>query len=167
MTTPTTIREIVLVHRPYGTRDGGDPAIDYDAPGVSSALSEYQRTRADAARDALPLRPGMTPARFALRRISQSELRWALEAGSPLHQAQRALLVGCHSYIDAQGHEHKTRPAAESTALVAGEDWLDAIGDEFGGAAVAEIGHAVIQWAQAARGALAPFASVPGLVLVR
>lgn len=163
----TTIREIVLVHRPYGTREGGDPAIDYDAPGVSSALSEYQRTRSDAARDALPLRPGMTPARFALRRISQSELRWVLEAGSSMHQAQRALLVGCHAYTDSQGREHRAKVVSEASATVADADWMDAVGDEFGGAAVAEIGHAVIQWAQAPRSALAPFASVPGLVLVR
>lgn len=160
-------RQIILVHRALSHRDGGDPAIDLDAPGCALALTDYQRTRSDEHRAAIPLRKGMRPAEFVIRRITQSELRFVREGRTPVEQAQRAFLAGCHAYIDADGREHKARVQSEGSASWADDAWLDEIGDVFGGAAVDEIGHAVIQWTSAPRSALAPFGSVPGLVLAR
>jgi len=160
-------RTIVLVHRPHRGGDSCDPAIDLDAPGISALLTEYQRTRSQAALDALPLRPGKEPARFKIRRVSQGELRYILSDDSFVGQAHRAVACGCHEFTDASGREHKARVVSESGSAFADPAWLDEIGDEYGGAALMEIGHAVIQWAQAPRSALAPFASAPGLVLSR
>jgi hypothetical protein len=163
----STTREIILVHRSPGVRDGGDPAINLDAPGIASALSDYQRTRSAEALAAIPLKPGMQPARFIIRRITQGELRFVRDGRSPVEQAQRAFLAGCHAYTDAAGREHRAKVTTEGAVSYAGDEWLDAVGDEYGGDAISEIGHAVIQWASASRAALAPFASVPGLVLAR
>lgn len=160
-------RRIILVHRTLTNRDGGDPAIDYDAPGIAMLLSQYQRSRSDADRDALPLKPGKRPAEFTIKRVTQGELRFIRDGRSPAEQAQRAFLSGCHAYTDADGREHKAKVQAEGSASWADEEWLEAVGSEFGGVAIDEIGHAVIQWAQAPRSALAPFGLVPGLVLAR
>ncbi len=161
------IKHIVLVHTTLANRDGCDPAINLDAPGVAALLSAYQRTRSDADRDAIPLRVGMRPAIFEIRRISVSELRFVREAPTTALQLHRAFLAGCHAYTDAAGREHRAKVQSEGKASWASDEWLDEVGDAFGGQAIDEIGSAVIQWAQAPRGALAPFASVPGLVLVR
>ena len=163
----STTREIILVHRPYAVREGGDPAIDLEAADCARALSDYQRTRSPEALAAIPLKKGMEPARFVIRRITQGELRFVRDGRSPVEQAQRAVLCGCHAYTDASGREHKAKVTTEGATSYAHDEWLEALGDEYGGAAIDEIGHAVIQWASASRAALAPFASVPGLVLVR
>ena len=160
-------KHIVLVHTTLANRDGCDPAINLDEPGVSMLLSAYQRTRSDADRDALPLRPGKRPALFEVRRVSVSELRFIREAPTTALQLHRAFLAGCHAYIDADGRDHRAKVQSEGKAAWASDEWLDEVGDAFGGQAIDEIGSAVIQWAQAPRGALAPFASAPGLVLVR
>lgn len=160
-------KHIVLVHTTLANRDGCDPAINLDAPGVAALLSAYQRTRSDEDRDALPLRPGLRPAMFEIRRISVSELRFVREAPTTALQLHRAFLAGCHAYTDAQGREHRAKVQSEGKASWASDEWLDEVGDAFGGQAVDEIGSAVVQWAQAPRSALAPFASAPGLVLVR
>ena len=167
MTIAPDTRTIVLVHRPHRGGDSCDPAIDLDAPGISAMLTEYQRTRSQAALDALPLRPGKEPARFKIRRVSQGELRYILSDDSFVGQAHRAVSCGCHEFADAAGREHKARVVSESGSAFADSTWLDEIGDEYGGAALMEIGHAVIQWAQAPRSALAPFVSAPGLALPR
>lgn len=160
-------KHVILVHTTLANRDGCDPAINLDAPGVAALLSAYQRTRSDADRDAIPLRVGMRPALFEIRRISVSELRFVREAPTTALQLHRAFLAGCHAYTDAAGREHRAKVQSEGKASWASDEWLDDVGDAFGGQAIDEIGSAVIQWAQAPRGALAPFASVPGLVLVR
>lgn len=160
-------RRIILVHRTLANREGGDPAIDYDAPGITRLLSQYQRSRSDADRDALPVKPGQRPVLFDIRRITQAELRFVRDGRSVAESAQRAFISGCHAYTDAAGREHKAKVQAEGGASWADEEWLEAVGDEFGGAAIDEIGHAVIQWASAPRSAIAPFGSVPGLVLAR
>ena len=160
-------KHIVLVHTTLANRDGCDPAINLDAPGVSMLLSAYQRSRSDADRDALPLRPGMRPALFEVRRVSVSELRFIREAPTTALQLHRAFLAGCHAYTDAQGREHRAKVQSEGKAAWASDEWLDEVGDQYGGQAVDEIGAAVIQWAQAPRGATAPFASAPGLALAR
>ena len=160
-------KHIVLVHSTLTNRDGCDPAIDLDAPGIGTLLSVYQRSRSDADRDAIPMRPGMRPSLFEIRRISVRELRYVREAPTVAMQMHRAFLAGCHAYTDAQGREHRTKPEAEGRAAWAPEDWVDDVGAEYGGAAIDEIGTAVMQWALAPRGALAPFGSVPGLVLAR
>ena len=165
--TVSQTRIISLVHRSPSHRDGGDPALDLDAPGAPALLSAYARTRSDADRAALPVKPGARLAEFTLRRISQSELRFVREGRGPAGQAQRAFLAGCHAYLDAEGREHKARVQSEGSVSWADDEWLDAVGDAFGGQAIDEIGHAVIQWAMAPRSALAPFGSVPGLVLAR
>jgi hypothetical protein len=160
-------RIVSLVHRSPSHRDGGDPALDLEAPGAAALITAYARSRSDADREALPLKPGMRLAEFTIRRVSQNELRFVREGRSPAEQAQRAFLAGCHAYTDADGREHKARVQTEGTATWADDEWLDLVGGEFGGEAVDEIGHAVIQWAMAPRSALAPFGSVPGLVLAR
>lgn len=160
-------RRIILVHRTLTNREGGDPAIDFDASGIAMLLSQYQRSRSDADRDALPLRPGKRPAEFAIKRVTQGELRFIRDGRTPAEQAQRAFLAGCHAYTDADGREHKAKVHVEGALSWADDEWLERVGDEYGGAAIDEIGHAVIQWAQAPRSALAPFGSVPGLVLAR
>lgn len=160
-------KHVILVHTTLANRDGCDPAINLDASGVAALLSAYQRTRSDADRDAIPLRVGMRPALFEIRRISVSELRFVREAPTTALQLHRAFLAGCHAYTDAAGREHRAKVQSEGKASWASDEWLDDVGDAFGGQAIDEIGSAVIQWAQAPRGALAPFASVPGLVLVR
>lgn len=160
-------KHIVLIHTTLANRDGCDPAIDLDAPGIGMLLSAYQRTRSDADRDALSLRPGMRPALFEVRRVSVSELRFIREAPTTALQLHRAFLAGCHAYTDAQGREHRAKVQSEGKAAWASDEWLDEVGDQYGGQAVDEIGAAVIQWAQAPRGATAPFASAPGLALAR
>lgn len=160
-------RTIVLVHTTPQHRDGCDPAINLAAEGVSALLAAYQRTRSDADRAALPLKPGAQCAEFDIARLSQSVLRFAREGRSPAEQAQRAVLAGCHVYRDASGHEHRARTTSDNGMTWASDEWLDKIGDEFGAQAIDEIGHAVIQWTMAPRGALAPFGWAPGLVLAR
>lgn len=160
-------KHIVLIHSTLANRDGCDPAINLDAPGISMLLSAYQRSRSDADRDAIPLRTGMRPALFEIRRVSVSELRFIREAPTTALQLHRAFLAGCHAYTDAAGREHKAKVQSEGKAAWASDEWLDEVGGEYGGQAVDEIGAAVIQWAQAPKGSLAPFASAPGLALVR
>lgn len=161
-------RAIILVHTTLSNRNGGDPAIDLDAPGIGAALSEYQRTRSDDARARIPLRKGMRPAEFIITRLSQHALRFARSGRTPAESAQFAVLAGCHTFVDASGVEHRARVTSDGGAPpIASDEWLAEIGDEYGGAAVDEIGHAIIQWSMAPRRALDPFGSVPGLMLAR
>lgn len=160
-------RRIILVHTTLANRDGCDPAIDLSAPGIEVALARYQRSRSDEDRDAIPIKRGATPALFEIRRVSASELRFVREAPTIAQQLHRAFLAGCHAYTDASGREHRAKVHTEGRASWTSDDWLDEVGGEYGGAAIDEIGQAVIQWASAPRSALAPFGSVPGLVLVR
>ena len=160
-------RRIILVHRSPADRDGGDPAVDFDADGVAVVLSQYQRTRSDEDRARVPLRAGMRPAEFEIQRVSQAAMRFIRGGQTPLEQCQRAVLAGCHAFTDARGAEHKAKVVRGDTFALADDAWLDAIADEFGGAAVLELGAAVIQLSEARKAALAPFGSVPGLVLAR
>lgn len=160
-------RDIILVHRPLQNRDGCDPAIDLDADGVTAALSAYQRSRSDEDRAKVPLKPGGRPALFTIQRLSQGALRYVMNGRNGVEQAQFAVLVGCHRFTDADGREHAARVTTDHALAYADDAWLERIGDEYGAAAVQEIGTAVIQWTQASKRALAPFGSVPGLVLAR
>lgn len=160
-------RRIILVHRSPADRDGGDPAIDFDADGAAVVLAAYQRSRSDEDRDRLPMRSGMTPALFDVARVNQAAMRFIRGGQTPLEQCQRALLAGCHAFTDARGAEHKAKVMRGDTFALADDAWLDTIADDFGGAAVLEIGAAVIQLSEARKAALAPFGSVPGLVLAR
>lgn len=163
----TDTRRIFLVHTTPSNRDGADPAIDLDAPGVSAILTAYERTRSEEDRAKIPLRPGMVPAEFEISRLNQSAMRFVRSGITALEQCQRATLCGCHGYTDAQGAERRPKIKKGDQFSLADEAWIDAIADEFGGAAVLEIGAAVIQWSEARKAALAPFGSVPGLVLAR
>jgi len=160
-------RRIILVHRSPADREGGDPAVDFDAEGIGAILAAYQRTRSDEDRARVPLRAGMTPAQFEIQRVNQAAMRWIRIGQTPLDQCQRALLVGCHAYADEKGAERRARATKQESFVLADDEWLDTIADAFGGAAVLEIGAAVIQWSEARKAALAPFGSVPGLVLAR
>jgi len=160
-------RRIILVHRSPADRDGGDPAVNFDDEGVSVLLAAYQRTRSDEDRAKLPLRSGMTPAEFEITRLNQAAMRWVRGGQTQLDQCQRALLAGCHRFTDAKGAEHPAKVVKGDAFAIADDAWLDTIADEFGGAAVLEIGAAVIQLSEARKAALAPFGSVPGLVLAR
>lgn len=160
-------RTIILVHTTLQNRNGCDPAIDLDAPGVSALLSAYQRTRSDEDRAAIPLREGLRPAEFVVQRLSQRSLVLVREAKSAVEQVQRAVLAGCHEYTDARGVTHKAKVSQVGDAALADDSWLDALADEYGGAAIDEIGHAITQWSMAPKSAIAPFGWAPGLVLAR
>lgn len=160
-------RRIILVHRSPADRDGGDPAVDFDADGVAVVLSQYQRTRSDEDRAKVPLRAGMRPAEFEIQRVSQAAMRFIRSGHTPLEQCQRAVLAGCRELTDARGVEHKAKLVQHELVTLADDAWVDMIADEFGGAAILEIGTAVIQFSEARKAALAPFGSVPGLVLAR
>ena len=65
------------------------------------------------------------------------------------------MLAGCHAFTDARGAEHKAKVVRGDTFALADDAWLDAMADEFGGAAVLELGAAVIQLSEARKAALA------------
>jgi hypothetical protein len=160
-------RRIILVHTTFANRNGCDPAIDLDAPDIGPLLAAYQRSRTDEARAALPLKPGASPAEFVITRLSQAGLRSVKSAHSATERHQRAVLLGCHAFVDARGVERRAKVRNDNGVPWADDAWLDTIADEYGGAAVDEIGAAIEQWTMAPRGALDPFGSVPGLALVR
>lgn len=160
-------RRIILVHRTIQNRNGCDPAIDLDAKGIDAALTAYARSRSDEDRASVPLRPGMKPAEFTIRRINQSAMRFVKRGETPLELAQNAVLAGCHHFVDDAGIEHDAKVTAGESFGHADPSWLDVIADRFGSAAVLEIGDTIIQWSEASPKALAPFGSVRGLVLAR
>lgn len=160
-------RRIILVHRTLTNRNGCDPAVNLSAPGIDALLTAYARSRSDEDRAAIPLHPGARPAEFTIRRVNQAAMRFIQRGETPTERAQSAVQVGCHHFVDESGAEHNAKITAGDAFGYADLSWLDEIADAFGSSAVLEIGAAIIQWSEARKGALAPFGSVPGLVLAR
>lgn len=169
---PSTPLDVALVGATYGSPNC-DPAINLDAPGVASLLSAYERSRSDADRLALPLRPDARLSLFRVQPLTSAGARVVLGETGP-RRAQNAVLLACHSFTDAAGVEHRAadygglQPLQPgSKVFIASDEWLDHIADLYGNKAINELAAVVIVRREAGPGALAPFALPPGLMLAR
>ena len=181
MTNPSQPLRVILVGTIPGARPATcDPALDLDArpaettdaagnvtkgPTVAELLTRYERERTDAARDALPVKPGMRPTLFEVQPLTPAAWRWVLQADGE-ERAQRAFLVSCHKFTDAQGHEHKASVTQVGRIALASDEWLDEAW-AYGAAAVREIAKVALDRAEAGPSALAPFALPRTLTLPR
>ena len=166
MSNPSTPLRVLLVGTIPGARPATcDPALDVAAT-PAAALTRYERERSDEAREALVMRPGMTPALFEARPLGARAWAWVQEATGEM-RAQRAFLAACHRYTDADGHEHAAKVEVVGKVTLAGDEWLDTIFDTFGAAAVREVAQVAMDRAEAGPGALAPFVLPRGLMLPR
>lgn len=150
-----------------------DPALDLDAPGVTAALSRYERERSDEARDAIPLRAGMRPALFTLAPLTARALA-TIEAtpSGEVNEALTTLSIACHHYTDAQGVDHHARDLGEVRNVakgfsVASDDWTEHLFETFGSKQLVELAKVARDRAHARPGALDPFALPRGLTLPR
>lgn len=163
---PSAPLRILLVGTIPGARPATcDPALDV-ANTPAAALTRYERERSDEARAGLVLLPGASPVLFEVRPLTARSWAWVQEATGEM-RAQRAFLASCHRYTDAAGHEHTAKVEAIGKVSLAGDEWLDAIFDRFGAAAVREVAQVAMDRAEAGPAALAPFALPRGLSLPR
>lgn len=166
MTNPSQPLRVILVGTIPGARPATcDPALDLAAT-TPAALTRYERERSDEARAGLVMLAGMTPVLFEVRPLTARSWAWVQEATGEM-RAQRAFLASCHRYTDADGHEHAAKVEQIGKVSLAGDEWLDAIFDTFGAAAVREVAQVAMDRAEAGPGALATFALPRGLTLPR
>ena len=167
---PSTPLDVCLVGTTSAQSPNCDPALDLDAPGAAARLTAYERSRSDADRDALPLRPDAKPVLFTLAPLTAAGVRLVMNESGP-RRAQNAVALACHEYTDARGATHKAADHGGLTPLgkvhIAGEEWLDHLIDTFGNKAINELAALVIVRAEAGPSAVAPFALPLGLMLPR
>lgn len=159
-----------------GTRSGAitcDPAIDLDAEGCAAKLSAYERTRSDADRDALPLKPGARLALFPSQPLSMPALR-AVKGVLGEARAQYVFQYTCHEVIDAQGATHLASKHGGVQDLgrglrCASDEWLEyvAVTLGFGAGVFLEQSSVMLTFAEVGPRAEAPFVLPPGLMLAR
>lgn len=168
---PSTSLRLVLVGSTSQQSPNCDPALDILAPGAAARLSAYERTRSDADRDALPLRPDARPSVFVVQPLTSAGMRLALDA-TGVRRAQNAVLIACHAFTDALGVEHRASDHGGLTSVtkgvsIASDDWLDHLADLYGAKAITEIAAVVVQRAEVGPLAVAPFLLPLGLMLAR
>jgi hypothetical protein len=153
-----------------GTIPGARPATCDPALSIAdtspAALTRYERERSDDARNALVMRPGASPVLFEVRPLTARTWAWVQEATGEV-RSQRAIAATCHRYTDADGHEHAAKVETVGKITFAPDEWVDALFDTFGAAAVRELAQVAIDRAEAGPAALAPFALPRGLMLPR
>jgi len=168
---PSTTLRLALVGSTSQQSPNCDPALDLTAPGAASRLSAYERSRSDADRDALPLRPDGRLSLFAVQPLTSAGVRLVMDA-TGVRRAQNAVLIACHAFTDALGVEHRASDHGGLTAVtkgvaIASDDWLDHIADLYGVKAISEIASVVITRAEVGPSAVSPFLLPLGLLLAR
>lgn len=164
----TNTRTVVRVCSPYGVNPPiCDPALDLDAPGAAKLLQEHLRRRDEASAGALPVVDGAKLTRFIVQRLSRRALTFVCGVEDSALRAQRAVIAGCHRYVDADGEHAATTAKAPEGWLQADEAWADELFDKYGQVGIDEIGGAIIDWSRAGVAELTPFALPPGLKLSR
>lgn len=149
-----------------------DPAINLDAPGVSEALTRYARSRSEADRAKVPLRPDTRPSLFQLRPMSVAAVRWCKQVTGE-ERAQRIVACACHEFTDEAGHAHlatdhgKIYEEEKARFAVASDDWLQHLADLYGNGAIRELAEVALTRAEAGPRALSPFRLPPGSMLPR
>lgn len=168
---PSALVDLALIGA-TGAAANCDPALDLAAPNAGALLSAYERSRSDADRAALPLRPDMRLALFRVRPLTSAALRVVMaEVGTK--RLQTAFVVACHEYTDGKGQTHKAADhgglATHGKVVFADDEWLDFLTLELGlgSKAIAEVGAFAIQRAEAGAAATAPFGLPLGLMLPR
>lgn len=144
-----------------------DPAIDLAArPGA--LLSAYERTRSEAARAAIPLRPGAQPSLFEVAPLTPAAYRFVRDAVGTTRD-HRAFKLSCHRLTDKHGHVHEAKDHGGvlevGKLLEASDDWLDHVAGLYGEAAIREVAKVALDRAEAGPEAIAPFALPPGSML--
>lgn len=164
----TNTRTIVRVCSPYGVNPPiCDPAIDLDAPGIAKLLGEHLRRRDEATANALPVRDGTKLTRFVVQRLSRRALTFVCQTDDMALRAQRAVIAGCHKFVDAEGEHLATTAKAPEGWTQADDAWADDLYERFGQAGIDEVGGAIIDWSRAGVAELTPFALPSGLRLSR
>lgn len=167
---PSTVLDVALVGTTSAQSPNCDPAIHLGAPGVAAKLSAYERERSPEALAALPLVPGGRLALFRVQPLTSAGVRVVM-AESGARRAQYAVQLACHSFVDAEGMEHKAADHGGLQALgklsLASDEWLDHLADRYGHKAVSELASVILQRAEAGPSAVAPFGLPLGLMLAR
>jgi len=163
---PASSIRVLLVGTVPGARPATcDPAIDL-ARTSAAALTRYERERSDEARADIALLPDATPVLFEVQPLTSATWRWVQESTGET-RSQRAFQAACHAFVDERGVEVRAKVERIGKVELASDEWLDAIFDRFGAAAVREIAQVAIDRAEAGPRALAPFALPRGLMLPR
>lgn len=166
MSNPSQPLRVLLVGTIPGARPATcDPALDLAAT-TPAALTRYERERSDEARAGLVMLPGATPVLFEVRPLTARAWAWVQEATGE-RRVQYAIAAACHRYTDADGHEHSAKTEAVGKINIAPDEWVDALFDTFGAAAMREIAKVAMDRAEAGPRALAPFGLPHGLTLPR
>lgn len=157
---------IVCVATPYTTQSPAcDPAIDTSDPDCAHAMMRYVRSRSEADREALPLRPGAKPVLWQVKPLRSAHLRYIDEASGPVERAHRAFLCACHA-VRIDGVDRTAKVMASGGKFELADDaWLEEVFAEFGDDRIAEVGAVAIQRAKAGPHAVDPFALPVGLRL--
>lgn len=172
---PSAPLHIILVGtRPGATPPTCDPALNLDAPGISQALTRYERERSDEARAALPLLPDARPSVFVVQPMTPAMARYAASAPNDEARAQWIFGAVCHAFTDESGREHHARDhggGLTSTGPkgfdVAADEWIDHVAGLYGLDGIREVASVARARAEAGPRALAPFRLPPGLMLAR
>lgn len=144
-----------------------DPAVDLSArPGA--LLSAYERTRSDADRAAIPLRPGASPSLFEVSPLTPAGYRYVRDAQGAMRD-HRAFRLCCHAFTDEHGQRHEAAQhggiVTTGTIAEASDDWLDHVAGLYGEAGIREVAKVALDRAEAGPRAVAPFGLPPGLML--
>ena len=166
MTNPSQPLRVILVGTIPSVRPATcDPALDLAAT-TPAALTRYERERSDEARAGLVMLPGMTPVLFEVRPLTARAWAW-VQSETGERRVQYTIAAACHRYTDADGHEHAAKVETVGKINIAPDEWVDALFDTFGAAAMREIAKVAMDRAEAGPRALAPFALPHGLTLPR
>jgi hypothetical protein len=144
--------------------DGIDPAIDLDAPKAAELVAKYARSRADADRMALPLKPGQKLRLWGVADLTEIQYG-AIEATSSGYPRLRlAFQYACRARKDPPGETLVEAPTqGDGEQKTARNEWLEDAKRVGGTNLIKEIGHVVMQRAEVASSAVDPFGWPPGL----
>lgn len=144
------MRIVSVDRRPF------DSALDLE----KSNFLEYRLTRK---LDALVTKEGKSPDLFVIQKIPRRALRGPIAQleQRPAAQRQLAFRLAVHRIERGDGTVLECDPKwldeGVNGTLVASEDWLDQVSDEFGDHVIDEMGLVAIDFAKLAKGQHGPF----------